>query len=159
MIDNICKFLKEKYLHSEKRFLGLDFGIINIGVAISDVSRTIASPYTMLKNKSYSALFPEIEKIVNEMDVGTIIIGLPLQMDGNVGDTAVKVHNFKDSLEEYFKTKGDIDICLTDERLTSAISEKMLIREFDLSRQKRKQILDKVAASYILQSVLDTMNF
>lgn len=158
MIDNICKYLKEKYATTTKRFLGLDFGVINIGLAISDVSRTIASPYAMLKNKSYSSLFPEIEKIIVEMDVGAIIIGLPLQMDGNIGDTAVKVHNFKDALEEYFKDKN-IDILLTDERLTSAISEKMLIREFDLSRQKRKQILDKVAASYILQGVLDGMNF
>ena len=156
MITNIFKNLKEKYSLTEKRFLGIDYGTINIGIAISDVSRSIASPYTSLKNKSYSILFKELEQIITEMDVGAIIIGLPLQMNGQEGETAQKVHKFKEELERHFPT---IDIVLNDERLTSSQSEKMLIRDFDLSRQKRKKILDKVSASYILQNALDNMNY
>ncbi|MDE6223875.1 MAG: Holliday junction resolvase RuvX, partial [Alphaproteobacteria bacterium] len=83
------------------------------------------------------------------------IIGLPLQMNGEEGDTATKVRNFKTELENRF---SNIDILLSDERLTSSISEKMLIREFNLSRQKRKQVIDKLSASYILQNVLDSIN-
>ena len=156
MITNIFKNLKEKYSSTEKRFLGIDYGDVNIGTAISDVSRSIASPYKMLTNKSYTILFDEFADIIKEMDIGAIIIGLPLQMNGQEGETAQKVHKFKEALEKQFP---NIDIVLSDERLTSSISEKMLIREFDLSRQKRKQILDKVSASYILQNVLDSMNF
>ncbi|MBD5405281.1 Holliday junction resolvase RuvX [bacterium] len=156
MIENIFKSLKEKYSNTNKRFLGVDFGTVNIGLAVSDVSRSIASPYKMLKNKSYSILFNEFEEIIKEMDIAVIVIGLPLQMNGIEGDTAIKVNNFKEELEKHF---SNIDIVLFDERLTSAISEKMLIREFDLSRQKRKKILDKVSASYILQNALDKMNF
>lgn len=144
--------LKLKYANTEKRFLGIDYGDVNIGIAISDVSRFIASPYTMLKNKSYKDLFFEIEKIVSEMDVAVIVIGLPLQMNGEEGKTAEKVHIFQKELAIFFP---ELDIVLCDERMTSAMSEKMLIREFDMSRAKRKQILDKVSASHILQQVLD----
>lgn len=156
MIRESVKQLKDKYKETDKRFLGIDFGTTNIGLAISDVSRTIASPYNTLKNKSYSLLFKEFEEIIKEMDIGAIIIGLPLQMNGEEGDTATKVRMFTTELANHFPT---IDIVLSDERLTSSISEKMLIREFDLSRQKRKQIIDKLSASYILQNVLDSMNF
>ncbi|MGN0929815.1 MAG: Holliday junction resolvase RuvX [Alphaproteobacteria bacterium] len=155
MIKESVKYLKEKYASTNKRFLGIDFGTTNIGLAISDVSRTIASPYTTLKNKSYSILFKEFEEIIKEMDVSAIIIGLPLQMNGEEGETAIKVRKFKEELEKHFT---NIDILLSDERLTSSISEKMLIREFDLSRQKRKQVIDKLSASYILQNVLDSIN-
>lgn len=155
MIKESVKYLKDKYKETNKRFLGIDFGTVNIGLAISDVSRTIASPYKTLKNKSYSLLFKEFDEIINEMDIGAVIIGLPLQMNGEEGDTATKVRNFKTELENRF---SNIDILLSDERLTSSISEKMLIREFDLSRQKRKQVIDKLSASYILQNVLDSIN-
>jgi putative Holliday junction resolvase len=150
--NNIFNTLKQKYFSTEKRFLGIDYGDVNIGVAVSDVGRQIASPYAMLKNKSYKDLFPEIKKIVDEMDVAVIVLGLPLQMNGAEGETAGKVRNFAEKLSEFIP---DVEIVFADERMTSAMSEKMLIREFDLSRKKRKAILDKVAAAEILQRVLD----
>ncbi|MDE6224191.1 MAG: Holliday junction resolvase RuvX, partial [Alphaproteobacteria bacterium] len=70
MIKESVKYLKDKYKETNKRFLGIDFGTVNIGLAISDVSRTIASPYKTLKNKSYSLLFKEFDEIINEMDIG-----------------------------------------------------------------------------------------
>ena len=152
MQNNIFNTLKQKYFSTEKRFLGIDYGDVNIGVAISDVGRQIASPYAMLKNKNYKDLFPEIKKIVDEMDVAVIVLGLPLQMNGEEGKTALKVRNFAQKLAEFIP---EVEITFVDERMTSAMSEKMLIREFDLSRKKRKAILDKVAAAEILQRVLD----
>ncbi len=156
MFTNYFKDLKEKYLQTDKRFLGIDYGTKNIGLAISDTSRTIASPYKTLQNKNYNVLFKEFEEIIKEFDIEVIIIGLPLQMDGQMGDTAQKVELFKKELEKNFPTK---QIFLFDERLTSKIGEKMLIKDFDLSRKKRAKILDKISASYILQNFLDKMNF
>lgn len=152
MQNNIFNTLKQKYFTTEKRFLGIDFGTVNIGVAVSDVGRQIASPYAMLKNKSYKDLFPEILQIVKEMDVGAIIIGLPLQMNGEEGETASKAREFGRLLGEVIPF---VDIAFIDERMTSGMSEKMLIRDFDLSRKKRKAILDKVSAAEILQRALD----
>ena len=152
MINNIFNSLKQKYFSTEKRFLGIDFGEVNIGVAVSDVGRQIASPYAMLKNKSYKDLFPEILKIVKEMDVAVIIIGLPLLMNGEEGETAKKVRDFAEKLGVFIP---DVEIVFVDERMSSGMVEKMLVREFDLSRGKRKAILDKVAAAEILQRVLD----
>ncbi len=153
MINNIFNTLKQKYFKSEKRFLGIDFGEKNIGIAISDVGRQIASPYTILKNKSYKELFPEIKKIIDEMDVAVIVIGLPLQMNGQEGKTAEKVRNFANNLSLFLP---DIEITFIDERMSSGMAEKMLIKNFDLSRGKRKTILDKIAAAEILQRALDS---
>ncbi len=152
MQNNIFNTLKQKYFSTEKRFLGIDYGDVNIGVAVSDVGRQIATPYTMLKNKSYKDLFPEIKKIIDEMDVAVVVLGLPLQMDGKEGKTAEKVREFAKKLSEFIP---EVEIAFVDERMTSCMSEKMLVRDFDLSRKKRKAILDKVAAAEILQRVLD----
>jgi len=152
--NNIFNTLKKKYFLTEKRFLGIDYGEVNIGVAVSDVGRQIASPYAMLKNKNYKDLFPEIKKIIDEMDVAVVVLGLPLQMNGEEGETARKVRDFAKKLSEFIP---EIDVVFVDERMTSAMSEKMLIRDFDLSRKKRKAILDKVAAAEILQRVLDAV--
>ena len=154
MQNNIFNTLKKKYFLTEKRFLGIDYGEVNIGVAVSDVGRQIASPYAMLKNKNYKDLFPEIKKIIDEMDVAVVVLGLPLQMNGEEGETARKVRDFAKKLSEFIP---EIDVVFVDERMTSAMSEKMLIRDFDLSRKKRKAILDKVAAAEILQRVLDAV--
>ena len=153
MIDNIFNSLKKKYFNTEKRFLGIDYGEINVGIAISDVGRQIASPYVMLKNKGYKNLVSEIAKIVVEMDVAVIVIGMPLQMDGSEGETAFKIRDFAEYLK---KSLPYIEVVFADERMSSVMVEKMLIRDFDLSRKKRKNILDKVAAAEILQRVLDS---
>ena len=100
MIDNIFNSLKKKYFNTEKRFLGIDYGEVNVGIAISDVGRQIASPYVMLKNKGYKNLVSEIAKIVVEMDVAVIVIGMPFQMDGSEGETAFKIRDFAEYLKK-----------------------------------------------------------
>ncbi len=154
MIENNLRDLKQKYLGTEKRFMGIDYGDVNIGIAISDVGRQIASPYKMLKNKSYAELFKEIEDIIIQMNVCVVVIGLPLQMNGDEGETSVKVRNFAKNLSEAI---SDIEIVFMDERLSSGMIEKMLVRDFDLSRKKRKDVLDKLAAAEILQRALDSI--
>lgn len=157
LVNEICKQLKRKFTGSGKRFLGIDFGEIRIGVALSDVERTIATPYKMLANKSFKILMPEIVNIVREMDVGAIIFGLPLQFDGTEGATAEKVRNFATFLRKYLDEAefSDVDIAFVDESHSSQIAEEMLVTKFDMGRQKRKEILDKIAAAEILQRVLD----
>ena len=144
--------LKNKYQNTEKRFLGIDYGSNNIGIAISDVSRIIASPYSVIKNVDINKSTVQIQKIVDEMDVSAIFIGLPLQMDGSLGDMAQKVQNFAKIIQN---TISNIELVFIDERLTSKMTERMLINDFDLSRNKRKQVIDKLSAAQILQTALD----
>lgn len=157
MINEICKQLKRKFNGTNKRFLGIDFGEVRIGTALSDVERIIATPYAMLANKSFKLLMPEIINIVREMDVGAIILGLPLQFDGTEGSTAEKVRNFAKFLREYLDNSGfnDVEIAFVDESHSSQVAEEMLVTKFDMGRKKRKEILDKIAAAEILQRVLD----
>jgi putative Holliday junction resolvase len=100
-------------------------------------------------------LFPEIGKIVRDSDVGAIVVGLPLEPSGAEGASAEKVRDFEVRLREYLP---GVDIILVDERLTSSGVERMLVREFDMSRARRKGIVDKMAAREILQGALDAMN-
>ena len=157
MINDICKQLKQKFTGSHKRFLGIDFGEVRIGVAVSDVDRVIASPYAMLANKSFKTLMPEIVAIVREMDVGAVILGLPLQFDGTEGATAEKVRNFAKFLRDYLDKAEfqDVEIAFVDESHSSEVAEDMLVGKFDMGRKKRGRILDKIAAAEILQRALD----
>ena len=148
----ICKKLKEKYKNTDSRFLGIDYGVKNIGVAISDNSRFIATPLTIIDNSNKENTIKKLETIINENNVSVIVIGLPLLMNGQIGDMVINVKNFGKELEKNFP---NIEICYFDERLSSKKVENMLIKDFDLSRQKRKKVIDKIAAAEILQSVLD----
>ncbi len=151
METDICKKLKEKYKNTDKRFLGIDYGIKNIGIAISDTSRFIATPLITIPNTPKETM-EKLKTIIDENNISVIVIGLPLLMNGQVGDMAEKVKSFGELLKQNFL---NLDICYFDERLTSKKVENMLIKTFDLSREKRKKILDKIAAAEILQSVLD----
>lgn len=148
----ICKNLKEKYKNTDSRFLGIDYGTKNIGIAISDTSRFIATPLVIIDNSNKENTLKKLETIIKENNVSVIVIGLPLLMNGQIGDMAIKAKNFGQELEKIFP---NIEICYFDERLTSKKVENMLINNFDLSRNKRKKVIDKIAAAEILQSVLD----
>ncbi len=152
MNNTICNNLKIKYSNTTKRFLSIDYGSKNIGIAISDVGRQIATPYTTIENKNLEYVYKELDQIIKQMDVAVIVIGLPLQMNGEEGETVNKVKSFTEFIK---KQNPNIDICFIDERLTSKLVEKFLINDFNLSRNKRKQIIDKLAATQILQTMLD----
>lgn len=133
------------------RALGLDFGTKTIGISISDNTKMIASSFKVLRYESdYLPLIKEIESIIEEQKVDEVVLGYPINMDSTIGKRAEETLIFKDKLEEYL----NMNIILEDERLTTKEATKILI-EADLSRKKRKKVVDKLAASFILQSYLD----
>lgn len=134
------------------RYLGLDLGSKTLGIAISDRTNTIASVYTTLNfvNEDYESLILPLKKIIEENSISTLVLGLPLNMNNTLGSRADITLSFKSLLE----TKLNIKVELMDERLTSVISNNVLI-DADVSRKKRKKKVDGMAAVIILQSFLD----
>ena len=131
------------------RCLGLDLGTKTLGIAISDKLGMIANPYKTLKFKNYDELVPILNEIIKENDIAEIALGLPKNMDNSLGFASKRSIEFKEFLEE----KLDIDIVLIDERLSTMEAEKYLLNA-DVSRKKRKDVIDAVAASVILNTHL-----
>lgn len=133
------------------RILGLDIGEKIIGAAISDPLQTIAQGIESIKRKSIKEDIENIKRLINDYEVEKLVVGLPKMMNGTIGIQAQKVINFVQQLENEL----DIPIIMTDERLTTVIADKALI-EGNMRRRKRKQTIDKVAATLILQGYLDS---
>lgn len=134
------------------RVLGLDIGDRTIGVAISDPLGFTAQGITTIRRKKEDIDIEEIKKICNEYKVDTIVSGLPKNMNGTIGPQSEKVLQFCDLL----KSELNIPIKMWDERLTTVAATRAML-EADLSRAKRKKIVDKMAATYILQGYLDSL--
>lgn len=134
------------------RYMGLDLGSKTLGVAISDPTKTIANVLTTIrfKDENYDLLISPLADIIKEYQVSKIILGYPKNMNNTVGERAMITLDFKEKLENNF----NIEVIMEDERLTSVISNNVLI-EADLSRKKRKQKVDGIAAEIILQGYLD----
>ena len=134
------------------RYLGLDLGSKTLGVSISDRTNTIASIYKTIffKEDDYDSLIPEIKNIVKEEDISVIVLGFPKNMNNTIGKRAEITLDFKKKLEDNI----DIKVELMDERLTSVISNNVLISA-NVSRKKRKKKVDGMAALLILQSYID----
>lgn len=134
------------------RCLGLDLGSKTLGIAISDRTNTIASVYTTIffKDENYTDLVDSLNKIVIDNNIDLIVLGLPLNMNNTMGPRADITLKFKKLIEEKISVKVE----LVDERLTSVISNNVLI-DADISRKKRKKKVDGMAAVIILQSFLD----
>lgn len=134
------------------RYLGIDLGSKTVGIAMSDPTRTIASTFKTIffSNEDYKSTIDEIKQIVNDYDVKKIIIGLPKNMNNTLGERAIITTEYKKLLEENIQ----VPVIMFDERLTSVISNQVLI-EADLSRKKRKKKVDSVAAQVILQDYLN----
>ena len=136
------------------RLLGLDVGKKNIGIAISDLGLKIASPNSNLKRTKLKKDIESLEQIVLDKNIGGLICGLPIELDGSEGKACQSIRQFvKDVNAEL-----SIDISFWDERLSTVAVERVLIEEANLSRHRRAQIVDKVAAVYILQSALDYLS-
>ncbi len=131
------------------RYLGLDLGTKTLGLALSDKTNTISSPYKTLRFKEYEELIKELKEIVLEKQIDRFILGYPKNMNNSLGFAVERTENFKKVLEENF----DLPIILIDERLSSVEAEKLLIRT-DTKRMKRKEIIDSYAASIILDTYL-----
>ncbi len=134
------------------KYLGLDLGSKTLGISISDSTKTIANVLTTLRfsDEDYNSLLEPLSDIIRDNNISRIILGYPKNMDNTIGDRAKITLEFKKKLENTF----DIEVVLEDERLTSVISNNVLI-EADLSRKKRKKKVDGIAAVIILQNYLD----
>ena len=135
------------------RILGLDVGQKTIGVAVSDPLGFTAQGITTIRREKKSKDIEELKKICDEYKVETIVIGLPKNMNGTIGFAGEKIQEFS----ELIKEEIGIKIEFWDERLTTVAAHRAML-EADLSRGKRKKIVDKIAASYILQGYLDIIS-
>lgn len=136
-----------------KRILGLDVGSKTIGVAVSDPLGFTAQGLTTIRRTKKEKDIEEIKKFCNQYDVQVIVIGLPKNMNGTLGPSGEIIMSFGKLIEEELK----IEIKFWDERLTTVAAHKAML-EADLSRSKRKKIVDKVASTYILQGYLDMIS-
>ncbi len=132
------------------KYLGIDYGEKRIGLAVSDLTNTIATSYKyIINNKSKLA---NLNNIVKELNISHIVIGLPLLLNGQKGEKAVIVEEFAKNLAN--ELGANIEIIFEDERLTTVSAERILL-EGDVSRKKRKGKIDALAATLILQKHLD----
>ncbi|MFN3075420.1 MAG: Holliday junction resolvase RuvX [Alphaproteobacteria bacterium] len=139
----------------DQRLLGLDLGTKTIGLALSDVTLTVASAFDTLQRQSLVKDIGSLIRIIRDHQVGGMILGLPVQMDGTEGERAEATRKFAQDVLR----RVDIELAFWDERLSSAAVERMLIDEADMSRRRRKEVIDKAAAAYILQGALDAIAY
>jgi putative Holliday junction resolvase len=132
---------------------GLDLGSKTIGLATSDPDRRLASPLRTLKRGKFTADATALLALMEERAVCGLVLGWPLEMDGTMGRRCQSTRSFASNLLKM----RDIPLLLWDERLSTAAVERMMIREFDLSRQRRAARVDSAAAAFILQGALDAL--
>ena len=144
--------LEELKIAPGLRLLGLDLGEKTIGLALSDVSLSIATPMQTLKRGKFSADAAQLDIIIRTQGVGGLVVGLPLNMDGSDGPSAQSARAFARN----WVARSPLPVILQDERLsTSAVTRTLL--EADASRRRRGEVVDKMAAAYILQGALDRL--
>ena len=139
-------------LPSGSRLIGLDLGEKTIGLALSDTLLSVASPLETLKRGKFSVNAAELHRLIKEHGVGGLVVGLPLNMDGSEGPSAQSARAFARN----FVNLHDMPIVFWDERLSTAAVTRTLL-EADSSRKRRAEVVDKMAAAYILQGALDRL--
>jgi putative Holliday junction resolvase len=144
--------LEELKIPPGQRLLGLDLGEKTIGLALSDTLLSIATPMQTLKRGKFAADAAQLDIIISAQGVGGLVVGLPLNMDGSDGPSAQSARAFARN----WAARSARPLVLQDERLsTSAVTRTLL--EADASRRRRDQVVDKMAAAYILQGALDRL--
>ncbi|MDG0989177.1 MAG: Holliday junction resolvase RuvX [Yoonia sp.] len=139
-------------LPSYRPVAGLDLGTVTIGVALSDVMRSVATPFETIKRKKFGIDAAALLKITDARDVCGIVLGLPRNMDGSEGPRAQATRAFARNLERL----TPLPITFWDERLSTVAAERAML-EADLSRKRRAELVDHVAAGFILQGMLDRL--
>lgn len=134
-----------------ERILGLDIGTKRIGVAISDPLGITAQPLMTIERESKKKDLEAIEALLDQYQVRKVVVGMPFNMNGTIGTSG----EMAKMVGEKIKNKFKIELIYVDERLSTVSAERVLI-EGDIRREERKNIIDKVAASYILQTYLDS---
>lgn len=139
-------------LTAGQRLLGLDVGEKTIGLAISDATLTVATPLDTIRRTKFTADAETLKRVIHERRIGALVVGLPVDMHGGEGRRCQSVRQFATNLLE----RVDLPLAFWDERLsTVAVTRAML--DADLSRRRRAAVVDKAAAAYILQGVLDRL--
>ena len=138
-------------LHRDQRLIGLDPGKRTIGVALSDVGLSLASPYGSIRRGRMRDNAAEIVAIARKEGAGGLVVGLPLSMNGSVGPAAQAARDWTLALSE----ATGLPAALWDERLSSVAVTRFLIEQADLTRRKRAAAVDRMAAAWMLQAALD----
>lgn len=140
------------FLRPNHAIAGLDLGTRTIGVAISDLRRGVATPTEVIRREKFTTDAAALLALLAKREAHGIVLGLPLNMDASEGPRAQSTRAFARNLEKL----TDLPICFWDERLSTVAAERALL-EADTSRKRRKEVIDAVAAGYILQGALDRM--
>ncbi len=135
------------------RVIGLDYGTKTMGVALSDETKLIASPIETIRYSSFDELYSKLDVYFDKYKIDTIVLGNPKNLDGSISDRSKLSFEMKDLLENRYH----VNVIMEDERFTSVIVNNMLIENGE-RRKDRKKVVDKLAASLILQSYLDRSN-
>lgn len=135
------------------RLLGVDPGKKQVGLALSDVTLMLASPLAVVQRGKVSLFAQYLQTLVQKETIGGMICGLPLSLDGSFGPAAQAAKDWAMAVSD----ASGLPVFLWDERLSSSAVNRVLIEEADLSRKRRNELVDKMAASYMLQSALDTL--
>ncbi|MDI7774134.1 Holliday junction resolvase RuvX [Asticcacaulis sp. EMRT-3] len=140
-------------LPPRRALLGLDLGEKTIGVAVSDISLTLASPLELIRKSKFTLEAERLFRLMEQREAAGLVIGLPMNMDGTEGPRCQSVRAFARNLLRL----RDLPIAFWDERWSSSVMNRFLIEEADLTRAKRAEVIDRNAAAYILQGALDRM--
>lgn len=135
------------------RILALDVGDRTIGVAVSDLLLLTAQGVEVIRRSSWEKDISRLRQLISEYEADTLLIGFPKNMNGTIGPRGELTQQFADQLKELFPT---VNVKLWDERLSTVAAQRSLI-EADVSRAKRRQVIDKMAAVFILQGYLDSL--
>lgn len=135
------------------RLMGLDLGDKTIGVALSDTLLMTASPIDVIRRTKFTADAEKLIALIRARGAAGIVVGLPVNMDGSEGPRCQSVRQFAANLLE----KINLPVVFWDERLSTAAVERMLVDEMDVTRARRREVVDKAAAAYILQGALEAL--
>lgn len=141
-------------LPARSPLFGLDLGTKTIGVAASDLTRSVASPLLLIRRTKFTAEAEQLFALMAEREAAGVVIGLPVNMDGSEGPRAQSARAFGRNL---LRLRPELAVAYWDERLSTMAVNRMLIAEADLSRAKRADVVDRAAAAYILQGALDRL--
>lgn len=144
-------------LRPGQRLMGLDLGTKTIGLAISDPGLSVASPIGTIRRTRFTEDARALARLMQERGVGGLVLGLPINMDGSEGPAAQRTRQFAANLlERPDLMGGEVEIAFWDERLSTSAVTRMMI-EADMTRKRRAEVVDKMAAAYILQGALDAL--
>ncbi len=152
ILPEITEFLAA--LPPNRAICGLDLGDKTIGIAVSDLRRSVATPIHTVRRVKFTTDAAELLAVLTERNIAGIILGLPLNMDGTPGPRVQSTQAFARNLTKL----TDLPITFWDERLSTVAAERALL-EGDTSRKRRREVIDQIAASYILQGALDRLAY